>query len=283
MLLERCKLPASHQNMHVPNRHVQLHAPDWIEALGGCVNGGNQRFETKHTQLRRALKFMNGHYPEVSMLQRENIRMCIDFILRGGAPGVLDDDCLTFIRTDSVFRFMFVLSEHGKIYVGEVDEEKDVFLDDTNIALDRVVGPIVETGVLGDKLVRRGRDYGIDIRCDEKIDVFSGFELNGRATYSRRVQHSRWYTAREHQAGVASSQLSIVHIDKCFAFTDMAGQQHLWVCYGVYAPDATRGNELRPRLFEVATNRLMPASSVLEPVHAFLEDAHIFLNNFFFK
>ena len=85
---------------------------------------GNQRFETKHGQTRLALSFINGHHPEVALLMRENVRMAIDVLLRGGALHVLNSKCLEFIKSDT-FKNIFKTSDSGVYGKSDVEEDED--------------------------------------------------------------------------------------------------------------------------------------------------------------
>ena len=133
---------------------------------------GGQRFETKHGQTRRGLAFINGHHPEVALLIRENVRMAIDVLLRGGAQKsadekcCIDEKCLEFIQSDS-FSHIFNTPENG-VY-GNDDAEDDQYCTSTNAC--RVVTNHYFEGKFDVRLALAGRNYGLFLPDEIIIQV----------------------------------------------------------------------------------------------------------------
>ena len=67
-------------NVRTMNRHAPVaHYQETHDDFGGLTNCNAARKETKHGSLRKANKNSNNHFPEVSMLEKENVRYVVLF------------------------------------------------------------------------------------------------------------------------------------------------------------------------------------------------------------
>jgi hypothetical protein len=252
-------------NMGVPNRHVSEHQEDAHKDFGGLINCSCARWETKHACMRCALKNSNHFFPEVNMMEAENIASTLQFMALGGAGYLLSEEVRSFLNEDTEVKRILRMSNGLGTYTGNSNDEREP-------SKDEIPGKSISAAEICRQTFAHVFENFFELELNQylasssptiSVILHDHIVLKSRELYASRLQPGCFFLAER-----TDGPPHIVRIEACLSINEekrQGAEVGCWVEVKSYTPiDTVQFNSI---LQSDSDSIFIPASCILRPLH----------------